>query len=123
MIQFGDIRLYKAHKKPLVQALCDLHGVNSKTSKKFVNYAGLSSSIRLGSLSSAKQTKILQLFLQFLSHHSLVIEVESRQKKNIELQNLRSINCQRGLRNAQGLTVRGQKSKSNARTQRRLRGR
>ena len=41
MIQFGDIRLHKARKKPLVQALCDLHGVNYKTSQKFVNYGRL----------------------------------------------------------------------------------
>ena len=46
MIQFGDIRLHKARKKPLVQALCDLHGVNYKTSQKFVNYANNSNSLR-----------------------------------------------------------------------------
>ena len=65
----------------------------------------------------------MQLFRNFILEHNLLIDTESRQKNIGELQNLREINNQRGLRNAQGLTVRGQNSKSNARTQRRLRGR
>ena len=84
---------------------------------------GLKPSTRLGLLSEAKIKWILQLFRNYVTEHKLVIDTESRQKNIGELQSLREINNQRGLRNAQGLTVRGQKSKSNARTQRRLRGR
>ena len=65
----------------------------------------------------------MQLFRNYVTEHNLLIDTESRQKKIGDLQSLREINNRRGLRSAQGLTVRGQNSKSNARTQRRLRGR
>ena len=123
MIRLGDISLYQASTKPMVQALQDIHGINNSLATKFVNYVGLKSSTRLGSLSEAKIQWILQLFRNFILEHNLLIDTESRQKNIGELQNLREINNQRGLRNAQGLTVRGQNSKSNARTQRRRRGR
>jgi len=123
MIRLGDISLYQASTKPLLQSLQDIHGISSSSATKFVNYAGLNPSIRLGSLSQIKIKWILQLFRNFITEHALIIDSESRQKNIAELQTLREINNQRGLRNAQGLTVRGQKSKSNARTQRRHRGR
>jgi ribosomal protein S13 len=123
MIRLGDISLYQASTKPLLQSLQDIHGISSSSATKFVNYAGLNPSIRLGSLSQIKIKWILQLFRNFITEHALIIDSESRQKNIAELQTLREINNQRGLRNAQGLTVRGQKSKSIARTQRRHRGR
>ena len=123
MIRLGDISLYQASTKPLVQSLQDIHGINHSLATKFVNYVGLKPSTRLGLLSEAKIKWILQLFRNYVTEHKLVIDTESRQKNIGELQSLRGINNQRGLRNAQGLTVRGQNSKSNARTQRRLRGR
>ena len=123
MIRLGDISLYQASTEPIVQALQDIHGVNNSLATKFVNYVGLKPSVRLGSLSEAKIKWILQLFRNYVAEHNLIIDTDSRQKNLAELQSLREINNQRGLRNAQGLTVRGQKSKSNARTQRRLRGR
>ena len=123
MIRLGDISLYQASTKPLVQSLQDIHGINNSLATKFVNYVGLKPSTRLGSLPETKIQVILQLFRNYLSEHNLLIDTESRQKKIGELQNLREINNRRGLRNAHGLTVRGQNSKSNARTQRRLRGR
>ena len=123
MIRLGDISLYQANTKPIVQALQDIHGINNSLATKFVNYVGLNPSTRLGSLSENKIKYILQLFRDFITEHNLRIDIESRQKNIGELQNLREMNHQRGLRNAQGLTVRGQNSKSNARTQRRLRGR
>ena len=123
MIRLGDISLYQANTKPIVQALQDIHGINKSLATKFVNYVGLKISTRLGSLSEAKIKNILQLFRDYVTEHNLLIDTESRQKNISELQKLREINNQRGLRNAQGLTVRGQNSKSNARTQRRLRGR
>ena len=116
MIRLGDISLYQASTKPLLQSLQDIHGISSSSATKFVNYAGLNPSIRLGSLSQIKIKWILQLFRNFITEHALIIDSESRQKNIAELQTLREINNQRGLRNAQGLTVRGQKSKSNART-------
>ena len=123
MIRLGDISLYQASTKPLVQSLQEIHGINNSLATKFINYVGLKPSTRLGSLSESKIQCILQLFRNYLSEHRTLIDTESRQKKIGELQNLREINHRRGLRNAQGLTVRGQNSKSNARTQRRLRGR
>ena len=123
MIRLGDISLYQASTKPIVQSLQDIHGINNSLATKFVNYVGLKSSTRLGSLSNAKRLWILQLFRNYVAEHNLLIDTESRQKNIGELQSLREKNNQRGLRNAQGLTVRGQNSKSNARTQRRLRGR
>jgi small subunit ribosomal protein S13 len=122
MIRLGDITLLRSNA-PLSATLQEIYGISQSSATKFVNYAGLQPSTRLGSQSQGKIKQILQLFQDYVSEHDLVIDSSSRSKNIAELQNLREINCQRGLRNAQGLTVRGQKSKSNARTQRRLRGR
>jgi small subunit ribosomal protein S13 len=123
MIRLGDITLLRSEKAPLSATLQEIYGVSHSSATKFVNYAGLNPSTRLGSQSQGKIKWILQLFRNYVSEHGLLIDSSSRSKNIAELQYLREINCQRGLRNAQGLTVRGQKSKSNGRTQRRLRGR
>ena len=47
--------------------------------------------------------------------------MELRQRNNLAMTTLRGINSYRGIRNAQGLPVRGQSSKSNAKTQRKRR--
>jgi small subunit ribosomal protein S13 len=122
MIRLGDITLLRSNA-PLSATLQEIYGISHSSATKFVNYTGLQPSTRLGSQSQGKIKQILQLFRDYVSEHDLIIDSSSRSKNIAELQNLREINCQRGLRNAQGLTVRGQKSKSNARTQRRLRGR
>ena len=49
------------------------------------------------------------------------LNIELRQENNKAMNSLRSINTYRGMRNAQGLPVRGQSSKSNAKTQRKRR--
>ena len=54
MIRLGDISLYQASTKPIVQSLQDIHGINYSLASKFVNYVGLKPSTRLGSLSESK---------------------------------------------------------------------
>ena len=55
MIRLGDITLYQARTKPIVKSLQDIHGINNSLAVKFVNYAGLKHSTRLGTLSNAKR--------------------------------------------------------------------
>ena len=65
--------------------------------------------------------KILKEFESFATKWQFKLNIELRQENNKAMNSLRSINTYRGIRNAQGLPVRGQSSKSNAKTQRKRR--
>ena len=55
MIRLGDITLSTATcLKPLIQTLQEIDGVSLSSATKFVNYAGLSPSTRLGKQSQGK---------------------------------------------------------------------
>tara|TARA_B100000780_G_scaffold22909_1_gene14667 strand:- start:909 stop:1304 length:396 start_codon:yes stop_codon:yes gene_type:complete len=122
-IQLGDIQLQKAYTKPLHQALSEIFGIGYATSTLFCKSIGLSSEIKLGSLSRYKQNFILTKFSHYLSENGILIDHELATLKSLTLSKLRSIKSYRGVRNFQGLPVRGQRTETNASTQKKRGGR
>ena len=115
-IQLGDIQLQKAYTKPLHQALTQIFGIGYATSTLFCKKLGLRPETKLGSLSRYKQQYILTKFSEFLSDNNIVIDYDLAVHKKSTLRKLRSIQSYRGLRNFQGLPVRGQRTHTNAKT-------
>jgi|TARA_B110000211_G_C13934946_1_gene488897 small subunit ribosomal protein S13 len=118
-IQLGDIQLKKAYTKPLYRALSEIFGIGSANASSFCKELGLSKSERLGSLSKYKQQVVLQMFSDYLTDNNIMIDSELSSVKKQDLARLRSIQSYRGIRNFQGLPVRGQRTETNGSTKKR----
>lgn len=119
MIQIFDIQI--PSNIPIRQAFAKIYGVSDKKSTIFCNWLGLPKSWTFKDLSTYKKQLIINQFEQFILGSNILIGEKLKFKNNEDTQRLRLISSYRGIRNSQGLPVRGQNSKSNARTQRRRR--
>jgi small subunit ribosomal protein S13 len=63
-------------------------------------------------LTDEQLTKIVQA----ITSDGILIEGDLRRDKQADLKRLTSINCYRGIRHRRGLPVRGQRTRTNART-------
>ncbi len=98
--------------KRVEASLCYIYGIGPSTSKKVLEQAGVSPDLRTGTLSDTQLTKIVQA----ITSNGILIEGDLRREKQLALKRLTSINCYRGIRLRKGLPVRGQRTRTNART-------
>ena len=119
MIQVFDIQI--PSNIPIRQAFTKIYGIGPQKSNIFCNWLGLPSSWTFNKLNAYKRQFIISKFEKFILDQNILIGEKLRAKNNQDSQRLRLISSYRGIRNSQGLPVRGQKSKSNARTQRKRR--
>lgn len=101
-------------EKRVEVALTYIKGIGPELAKKIVAAAGVSPDIRVKDLSEAEEGKIREAIQKggYRVEGELVAEVA----KNIK--RLQEIGSYRGLRHARGMPVRGQRTKTNARTRR-----
>lgn len=97
--------------KRVVIGLTYIFGIGLDSAKKILAEAGVDESIRVKDLSE-DQVKTIRTIIQN------VYKVEGALKSEIQMniKRLMDINCYRGIRHKRGLPVRGQRSKTNART-------
>lgn len=100
------------NEKRIEASLTYIYGVGPSTAKKILEQAGLSADLRTGTLTDEQLTKIVQA----ITSNGILIEGDLRREKQIALKRLSSINCLRGIRHRRGLPVRGQRTRTNART-------
>lgn len=100
------------NEKRIEASLTYIYGVGPSTAKKILEQAGISADLRTGTLTDEQLTKIVQA----ITSNSILIEGDLRREKQIALKRLSSINCLRGIRHRRGLPVRGQRTRTNART-------
>jgi small subunit ribosomal protein S13 len=74
--------------------------------------ANINPDTRTGELSSEQISAIVSV----VQANGIVIEGDLRRDIQINLKRLQQINCYRGMRHRKGLPVRGQRTKTNART-------
>ena len=98
-----------------------IEGLGKSTIRKYLDYLGFRSSIRIKDLNQFQKTRLYQHLNDWIESRNILIGNNHLNFKQSQLQKLRSIQSYRGIRNAKGLPVRGQKTKSNARTKRKLR--
>jgi small subunit ribosomal protein S13 len=100
-------------EKRIVIALTYVHGVGRVTSKKVLEAAGVSEDTRVKDLTESELKKIRE----YISDN-VVVEGELQRRVRTNVKRLRDIGSYRGLRHTKNLPVRGQRTRTNARTKR-----
>lgn len=92
-------------------ALTYIHGVGQTTADEVVERSGIDGRKRARDLTEDELSRLANLL-----DKSYVIEGQLRRQVNQNIQRLKKIGCYRGLRHIRGLPVRGQRTRTNART-------
>lgn len=87
-----------------------IYGIGLKRSQKILSDAGVSPDVRVKDLTSEQEQAIRNAM------SSYVLEGDLRREVALNIKQLVEMGCYRGLRHRRNLPVRGQKSKTNART-------
>ncbi len=88
-----------------------IYGIGRVRSNKILNDAGVSGDLRIKDLSEDDVRKISRVI-----EEQGGVEGDLRKDIAVNLKRLMEIGCYRGLRHRRGLPVRGQRTKTNART-------
>ena len=99
-------------EKRIEIALTYIYGIGRVTATKLVAQAGVNPDTRVRDITDDEVKKITEVI------ETLGIQVEGDLRREIALniKRLQEIGCYRGIRHRKGLPVRGQKTKTNART-------
>ena len=92
-------------------ALTYVYGIGRTTATKILEETGINPDIRVKDLSDEDEAKIRDIIDQ-----KYLVEGDLRRQTALDIKRLTEIGCYRGLRHRRGLPVRGQRSKTNART-------
>jgi len=111
-----------SRSEPLRHALQrGVYGVGRYHATQFCSHLGLRPSAKLGDMHPERQEWVLERWRSFLESEELPVNDPLRGIEKAASDRLVSIGSWRGIRNLKGLPVRGQNTKSNARTQRKRR--
>ncbi|MBQ3552621.1 MAG: 30S ribosomal protein S13 [Clostridia bacterium] len=88
-----------------------IYGIGRKTADTILAATGVDPDIRVRDLSEADVNKLREFI-----DHNLKVEGDLRRETSMNIKRLIEIGCYRGVRHRKGLPVRGQSSKTNART-------
>jgi small subunit ribosomal protein S13 len=88
-----------------------IHGIGRPTAKKVVDTIGIDSQTRVRDLTEDEITKLRDYI-----NSNLVVEGDLRREVQMNIKRLIEIGCYRGLRHRRSLPVRGQRTRTNART-------
>ena len=97
--------------KRVIIGLTYIFGIGKQTSAKILATTGIDESIRIKDLSE-EQVNLLRKEID----NNYTVEGDVKREISLNIKRLRDIRCYRGLRHMKGLPVRGQKTKTNART-------
>ena len=99
-------------KKKIGYSLRYIYGIGPARADLIIAAAGLDANMRASDLSEEQLNKILHI----ITDNKWVVEGDLRREIAGNLKRLQAINCYRGIRHRRGLPVRGQNTKTNART-------
>lgn len=97
--------------KRIEVALTYIYGIGRATSQKILEKAGIDLNARTDSLTEAEVGQIRDII-----DRDVKVEGDLRRDVTASIKRLMDLGCYRGLRHRRGLPVRGQKTKTNART-------
>ena len=98
-------------EKRVEVGLTYIYGIGLSSSKKILEKAGVDPDTRVKDLSSEQENSIRKVV-----DESYTVEGDLRREVALNIKRLTEIGCYRGLRHRRGLPVRGQRTKTNART-------
>lgn len=88
-----------------------IYGIGRTSANKILAEAGISPDVRVKDLSEEDEAKLREII-----GHEYTVEGDLRRNVAMDIKRLTEIGCYRGIRHRKGLPVRGQRSKTNART-------
>ncbi len=88
-----------------------IYGIGRATAKRIVNEAEIDESTRVRDLTDSEVAKLRDII-----DNTVMVEGDLRREIALNIKRLKEIGCYRGIRHRKGLPVRGQKTKTNART-------
>jgi small subunit ribosomal protein S13 len=98
-------------EKRVVIALTYIFGIGTTTAQKIINTTGISPDTRVRDLTEDEVSKIRDVI-----DKTLKVEGDLRRDISLNIKRLIEIGSYRGIRHRRGLPVRGQRTKTNART-------
>lgn len=109
MARIAGIDLPK--EKRVEIGLTYIYGVGISTARKILAETGVNPDIRIKNLSEEEEN-----LLRDYVNKNVKVEGDLRREIALNIKRLSEIGCYRGLRHRKGLPVRGQRTKTNART-------
>uniref|UniRef100_UPI003FEDFBC2 30S ribosomal protein S13 n=1 Tax=Angelakisella sp. TaxID=1935177 RepID=UPI003FEDFBC2 len=92
-------------------ALTYIYGIGRKTANDILAATGVNPDTRVKDMTEEDEAKIRE----YIDHH-LIVEGDKRRDVALNIKRLVEIGCYRGVRHRKGLPVRGQRTKTTART-------
>ena len=87
-----------------------IYGIGRKSAKDILEKTGVNPDTRVKDLTDAEENLLRDAIDEY------VVEGDLRRQTALDIKRLTEIGCYRGIRHRKGLPVRGQRSKTNART-------
>ena len=97
-------------KKHTIIALRAIYGVGATRAKKICSDAGIDPTVQIRTLTEAELDKLRAAVGKF------IVEGDLRREVSMSIKRLMDLGCYRGQRHRRGLPVRGQRTRTNART-------
>jgi small subunit ribosomal protein S13 len=110
MARIAGVNLPK--EKRIEVGLTSIYGIGRNLSKKLLNELNIDLNIRVKDLSDAEVGKLREAISK------MTLEGDLRRKVSLDIKRLQDIGSYRGFRHRKRLPVRGQRTKTNARTKR-----
>ena len=88
-----------------------IYGIGRKSAKDILAQTGINPDTRVKDLTETDEAKLREAI-----DHGYMVEGDLRRAVALDIKRLSEIGCYRGIRHRRGLPVRGQRSKTNART-------
>lgn len=100
--------------KRIEYALTYIHGIGLASAKKIVQLAEISPETRTDEVTTEQSVALRNI----LEDSELMLEGDLRRFNGLNIKRLNEINCHRGKRHRNSLPVRGQRTRTNARSRR-----
>ena len=98
-------------EKRIEIGLTYVYGIGRTSAKKILEMTGVDPDTRVKDLTEEEESKLRDCI-----DKNFIVEGDLRRQTALDIKRLTEIGCYRGLRHRRGLPVRGQRSKTNART-------
>ena len=99
-------------EKRIEIGLTYVYGIGRSTADQILAGTGINPDIRVKDLSAEDEAKIRE----YIDKNDIIVEGDLRRNVALDIKRLTEIQCYRGIRHRKGLPVRGQRTKTNART-------
>ncbi len=96
--------------KHIVIALTDIYGIGQSRAQQICSAAGVGPEIQVKDLAEPEVAKLRTAVANF------IVEGDLRREISMNIKRLMDLGCYRGIRHRRGLPLRGQRTRTNART-------